>query len=281
MNRYRLLSCLCLGLSFASLSACTVVVDGDRVQCKTDSDCTVRGTAYAGSVCTESICHPDPTWACLDETPATEDPTGTVHVDMSMEDLISQKPVPSVRFTLCAKLDANCLFPIAQYQSNEAGKLNVEMPAGFDGYFQTDGGGVYPTMFFPPSTRKQRASSTLPMVPTSFFGIMFSQISGPVSEDRSVVMTTALDCQARPATGMALSSPQADERTVTYVIQGGLPSRTAGTTDATGNGGFVNIKAGSVVVTSTMAGNNRPVGTVAVQTRPGYLTMVLVMPTGS
>jgi glyoxylate utilization-related uncharacterized protein len=94
-------------------------------------------------------------------------------------------------------------------------------------------------------------------------------------------MTTALDCRGKPAAGLTLSATQADDRTVGYVIQGGLPSRTAGATDDSGTGGFVNIPPGNAVVTSTMASNNRLIGTVAVQTRPGYITMVLVMPNGS
>jgi hypothetical protein len=278
MIRHRFSFYLFLGLSSSALSACTVVVDSGRVQCKTDLDCTAGGP---GSVCTDSVCQPDPTWACLDDGTPDEAPSGTVHVVMTMEDLLSQKPVAGVTLTLCAKLDANCDFAIAQYQSNEAGRLDVELPAGFDGYFQSEGGGVYPTMFFPPNTRKQRAPSTLPMVPNSFFATMFSGIGGTVSADRSVIMTTALDCRGMPAAGMALASPQADDRTVNYVLQGGLPSRTSSTTDDTGAGGFVNIKSGGAVVTSTMASTNRLVGTVAVQTRPGHLSMVLVMPTGS
>jgi hypothetical protein len=181
---------------------------------------------------------------------------------------------------LCAKLDANCLFPIAQYQSDQAGQLDVEMPSGFDGYLQTEGDGLYPMLFFPPNTRKQRAPGTLPMVANSFFGTMFSEVGGPISPDRTAIMTTALDCMGKPAPGLMLATPQADERTVGYVIQGGLPSRTALATDGSGAGGFVNIKLGNAVITSTMAASNRPVGTVAVQTRSGYLTMVLVMPNG-
>lgn len=281
MTRYRLLLSLCLVSSGVALSACSVVVDSDRVQCKTNADCTSRGSAFAGSVCSsDSVCQPDPTWSCLTGSGDDDDPTGTVHVAMSMTDLLSQKPVAGVRLTLCAKLDANCDFPLNQFQSNDAGQLDVELPAGFDGYFQTEGGGVYPTMFFPPNTRKQRAPSELPMVPTNFFATMFSQISGPVTSDRSVIMTTALDCRGKPAAGMLLASPQADEHTVGYVLQGGLPSRTSATTDETGAGGFVNIKAGSAVVTSTIAANGVLAGTVAVQTRPGHLSMVLVVPTG-
>jgi hypothetical protein len=258
-----------------------MVVDSERVQCKTASDCTSRGPAYAGNVCTDSVCRPDPTWACLNEQNTDDVASGTVHVVFTGADLLSQKPLPGISLTLCAKLDADCQLPIAQYQSNQAGQLDVEMPAGFDGYFQTEGDGIYPTLFFPPNTRKQRASSTLPMVPANFFGGMFSGIGASVSADRTVIMTTALDCLGRPAAGMVLSSDETDESTTMYFLQGGLPSKTAPTTDDSGAGGFVNIKTGGAVITSAIAATNRVVGTVAVQTRPGHLTMVLVLPSGS
>jgi hypothetical protein len=277
MNRNRV--SLCLVALSAATSACSVVVDSDREQCKTAGDCLARG-ASAGSVCVDSMCQPDPTWSCLDETSSDPVESGSVHVAFTVQDLLSQSPLPGVLLTLCAKLDADCMRPIAQYQSNSAGRLDVEMTAGFDGYFQTEGDDIYPTLFFPPNTRKQRASSTLPMVPVSFFGTMFSGIGASVGADRTVIMTTALDCLGRPATGMVLASPQADDHTVSYVLQGGLPSRTAPTTDESGAGGFVNVKTGGAVVTSTMAATSRLVGTVAVQTRPGHLTMVLVLPSG-
>lgn len=270
-----------LALMAATGSACSVVVDDGRVQCKTDSDCAARGPAFAGSVCMDSVCQPDPTWACLDQPNTDEVAAGTVHVVFTVADLLSQRPIAGIRLTLCAKLDANCTFPIAQYQSNSAGELDVELPAGFDGYFQTVGDGIYPTLFFPPNTRKQRAPSTLPMVPEGFFGQMFAQLGTSVSSDRTVIMTTALDCVGRPAAGMILSSPQADQDTVTYFLQGGLPSRSAPATDETGAGGFVNVKSGTAVITSTIAAIDRLAGTVAVQTRPGHLTMVLVLPDGS
>jgi hypothetical protein len=280
MSRFRCVFSICLAAVSVAGSACSLTVESDRVQCKTDKDCSARGAAYAGYVCTDSMCEPDPTWACLDQKSSDLTPTGTVHVVLTTQDLLSQKPIQGVSLTLCAKLDANCQLPIAQYQSDQSGQIDVEMPAGFDGYFQTEGAGLYPMLFFPPSTRAQRAPGTLPMVANSFFGTMFSGVGGPVGSDRTVVMTTALDCLGKPAAGLALSSAQADDRTVGYVIQGGLPSRTAATTDDSGNGGFVNLPPGNAVITSTMAANNRLVGTIAVQTRVGHITMVLVMPNG-
>jgi hypothetical protein len=279
MIRHHLLTLICLGFLG---SACSVIVDSDRVQCKTKSDCEAHGPAFAGFVCADSVCQPDPTWSCLDGSNADETSSDAVHVTFTLVDLLSQKPIPGVRLTLCAKLDADCVLPVGQvgqYVSDQAGQLDVVLPAGFDGYFQTSADGVvYPTLFFPPKTRKQLASGTLPMVPASFFGTMFSGLGATVSSDRTVLMTTALDCLGKPAPGMILASPATDDRSVTYVLHGGLPSRTATTTDGDGAGGFVNIKAGSAVVTSTIAATNRLAGTVAVQTRPGHLTMVLVMP---
>jgi hypothetical protein len=275
MIRHHLLALSCIGFLG---SACSVVVDSDRVQCKTNSDCSSQGEAFASYVCSDSVCQPDPTWACLDNPDVTS--AETVHVVFTLLDLLSQKPVPGVRLTLCAKMDADCLLPIAQYQSDADGKLDIEMPTGFDGYFQTEAESVYPTLFFPPNTRKQRAKSTLPMVPASFFSTMFSNLGVTVASDRTAIMTTAWDCTAKPAPGMILASPQIDDRAVTYYLHGGLPSHTAVETDGDGAGGFVNIKAGNAVVTSTIAATNRLVGTVAVQTRPGHLTMVLVTPSG-
>ena len=280
MNGCRLLVGFYLSILGVASSACSVVMDGDRVQCKTDSDCTIRGPEYAGAVCSDSMCRPDPTWSCLDDSTPEEIPSGTVHVKLSAQDLLSQKPVAGIHLTLCAKLDADCVRPIAAFQSDDAGQLDVELPVGFDGYFQTEGSGIYPTLFFPPNTRKQRAPGTLPMVPESFFGTMFSGIGATVSSDRTVIMTTALDCMGRPAAGMILTTNQADDRSVTYFLQGGLPSRTALTTDQDGAGGFVNIKMGGAIVTSMIAASSRVAGTVGVQTRAGHLTMVLVTPTG-
>lgn len=282
MTQYRWLSLLCLGICGAT-SACSLYVDADRVQCKTDAECSERGPAFAGSTCRNSLCQPiiDETWTCLDQPASGDTSSATVHVNLNVVDLLSEKPLAALSLTLCAKLDANCSFPIAQYQSNDAGQIDVEMPSGFDGYFQAVGTGIYPTLIFPPNTSKQRAPSTLPIVPASFFGTMFRGLGvTSIGDERSVILTTALDCLGRPAPGMILDGKPTDDNTVSYVLQGGLPSPTAPTTDDTGSGGFVNIKAGSAVITSTIAASNRLAGTVGVQTRTGYLTMVLVMPSG-
>jgi len=190
MNQYRWLSLLCFLICNAT-SACSLYVDANRVQCKTDTDCSGRGPAFAGSTCNDSLCEPviDETWTCLDQPASNDSSSTTVHVNLNVVDLLSEKPLSGLSLTLCSKLDANCSFPIAQYASNDGGQIDVEMPAGFDGYLQAEGTGIYPTLIFPPNTSKQRAPSTLPIVPASFFATMFRGLNvTSIGAERSVIL---------------------------------------------------------------------------------------------
>ncbi len=271
---------VCLVVSSAVGSACTVVVDSERVQCVTDRDCAARGPEFEDSICEDSLCQPNPTWACLDEPGSVELLSDMIHVNLTLSDLLTQKPMSGVRLTLCSKIDAECQVPIGHYESDSEGKLDVEMPTGFDGYLQTEGEGIYPTMFFPSDTNKQRAPSVLPMVPNTFVGAMFGRLGASVADDRSIIMTTALNCLGKPASGIVLESNQSDAETVTFYGEEGLPSGTATATDEQGVGGFVNVKPGATLITTTVAETGRLAGRVAVQTRPGHLTMVMVVPNG-
>jgi hypothetical protein len=289
MSRNR--SFFILAILGAASSACSLYVDSNREQCKQTIDCEAFGSGY---VCRDNLCQVpvegtpdaqapiDPTWACLDGVGISEPATGSVRVSITLVDLLSQKPLAGVNLSLCAKLDGACELPILPlYQSSATGQLEVEMPAGFNGYFQASGAGIYPTLIFPPSTRRQRAPSTIPLVPDSFYPTMVKGSGATVAEGRSVVITTALDCLGRPAAGLALSSPDADSQTVSYVLASGVPSRTSTTTDESGGGGFVNVPAGPILIKSTLAAGDRPVGVAGVQTRPGHISMVLIMPNGT
>jgi hypothetical protein len=274
-----------LAILGAASSACSVYVDSDRHQCKAQEDCAALGTAYADYVCKDFLCQApeapvDQTWACLDATP--EPVSGSVQVNITLVDLLKQTPLEGVTLSLCAKLDGTCSLPMQpQYVSNSAGQIDVVMPAGFDGYFQADGAGIYPSLIFPPSTRKQRAPSTIPLMAYDFFATMAKGVRATVTADRSAILMTALDCLGRPAAGLQLSSPDIDAETVSYLIADGMPSRTATVTDESGNGGFVNVPAGTVIINSSLESGNRPVGTAGVQARAGRVSMAIIMPNGS
>lgn len=281
MTRNRSLFFILATLGAAS-SACSAYVDSGREQCKQNEDCDALG--YVGYECKESMCQAaappvDPTWACLDAVGSSEPVTGSVRVSINFINLLSAEAVPGVTFALCGKPDGSCTSPMAQYQSDASGKLEVDLLAGFDGYFQAQGADIYPTLIYPPSTRRQRAPATIPLVPASFFPTMVKASGSTIAPDRSMVITTALDCLGRKAAGLALSSPDADGQTVSYVLAGGMPSRSSTVTDESGGGGFVNMPAGPAVIKSTLAG--RPVGAAGVYVRPGFVSMVLIMPSGN
>jgi hypothetical protein len=200
---------------------------------------------------------------------------------MTFVHMLTQMPLEGIALSLCAKLDNTCMLPIVAYQSNSAGQIEIELPVGFDGYFQAKGGGIYPTLIFLPSTRMQHLPSTFPLFPEAFYPTLVQSLGTTVAEVRSMVLVTALDCLGRPAAGISLGSPAADSETTGFVMVGGLLSRTSSLTDVSGGGGFVNLPAGPVLIHATIAASNRLVGTLGAQARPGYLSMVTLMPNGS
>jgi hypothetical protein len=202
---------------------------------------------------------------------------------VKLVDMLSQKPLAGVAVSLCDLLDSNCVFPLPpQYQSNPDGQVEFDLPAGFDGYLQTEGPGIYPTLIFLPRTGNQRMSiPTISLVPASFYPTMIKGVGTEVAEDRSLILVTALDCQGIPTVGVSLTSPQADSQTASFILAGGMPSRVAASTDESGGGGFSNIPAGGVLISATLAASNRLVGTTGVQARPGYVSLVMLAPNGS
>src|SRR3954462_10138756 len=127
----------------ASSMSCSVLIDRAREQCATDQDCQKHGAAFAGSMCVDAVCRPDPTWSCIGSvtwpTPATTMATVTLNV----QDLIAEKPISNVTARLCRKLDITCEKPIQQnLRADGAGVLTLELPTGFDGYAEL----VSPTM---------------------------------------------------------------------------------------------------------------------------------------
>jgi len=134
-------------------AACSLAFPANGVQCTTTADCLVRGAAFAGSVCVESVCiavdagkpadaHADVTLeAHQDATDAHRDVTKVVdsasdgpppadwscvghlkipdaaHVPETLTvpfvDLASSLPVPGVRVLPCLGIDPLCMSPVA------------------------------------------------------------------------------------------------------------------------------------------------------------------------
>lgn len=271
-----------VGLSALVLlgSSCTLLIDSDRQQCSTDLECQKGDPATAGSVCVESVCQPNPTWACLggDRTWPTL-PTKPARITFQLQDLVTETPAVGVTARVCRKLDFDCNQPLAAgLVSDASGTLAVDVEVGFDGYVELTGRerlpGVY--FFYPPVT-DDRVIGNVPMIrPAELF--QFASLAGrPLIQGRGHVMLGAYDCVGRPAEGVSLSSDDADSLTSAFYLVRKVPSLTALGTDSSGRGGLINLRAGSIGVKGANV-EGLPIATVGMFVRPGAITYTTLLP---
>jgi hypothetical protein len=261
-------------------SACTVLVDRNRQQCATDDDCRLRGEAFTGSTCVDSVCAPDPTWSCLgvgDPPPAAESRRYTVTI--RVRDLVTEQPMPGVSGRLCRKLDLACSQPIGgEIQADQNGDLVTEVELGFDGYAELRAKDKMPGLyFFYPPVDRDRDVPFVPLLPPAVL-TQFAQLNGKqLVPDRGHVLMGAYDCLRRPAEGIHLSSLDGDGDTSAFYVLEKFPKVIATATDRSGRGGFINFRPGPVAVSGDL-GDGRHVASVSLLIRPGTITYTSLAP---
>src|SRR5262245_900595 len=133
-------SVLCLALCGALLlaSACTLLVDTTARQCASHEDCGALG--LAGSQCIERVCQSRDAimvWSCLGSVARPASGARTVSLTVHVVDALTMQPPADLEAKFCAKLDVACSHPLdgASFL-DQAGRLVVELQAGFDGYIE-------------------------------------------------------------------------------------------------------------------------------------------------
>ena len=256
-------------------------IEAAREQCSFDSDCTKRGAAYAKSQCIDAVCVDDPAWSCLGSV-AWPEPTESrqVTVTVRFRDVVTGEPLTTVRLNICRKQDFACVDPLMRgIGPLENGDLSFKVDAGFDGYLEMSAPGRVPALFFfyPPVT-EDREVAGLPLLPPALLD-QVSQLAGkPMIPERGVALLGASDCRSVPAEGVHIWSSDADVSTSAFYVIKKIPSATATFTDASGEGGFLNLRAGSAAIIGTLA-DGRRIGTVTVLVRAGTITYTTMIPT--
>src|SRR5262249_35763839 len=81
------------GAALAQIS-CSVIVEPNRQQCTVDADCQARGAAFAGSLCVDTVCtpDPDPAWSCLKSVSWPPPTVAQVTVTVKFRDIVTNAP---------------------------------------------------------------------------------------------------------------------------------------------------------------------------------------------
>jgi hypothetical protein len=270
-------------VALLSVSACSLVVDGDRVQCSTNADCTARGASFTGSTCIDSVCVGEAKWACLGVPVKPQTAPGPFRVPFIVQHLVTQTRLEGVKVTLCRKLDVTCSDPLSEELFTDSeGQVTVSVTAGFEGYayFQSPStvDGLY---FFNPGVFADLPPVTVQTGSAQVMTLLASQAGAMQAMDRGVILLSARDCLGAPAAGVIFSTEGSDAAAVPFYAKDGLPSNDAVRTDSAGYGGLLNAAAGSVTFTAKVESTGRTLGQATLLAKAGAITYGSVVPDGS
>jgi hypothetical protein len=271
--------------SAMSFMGCSVVLDAGRPQCTTNTDCTNRGPAFAGTTCVDSLCQgqTDPVWGCAATPPPIDAGTGTFHARLTVLAGVTQQPLAGIEAQLCLKLDIDCTAPIASPVFSDAnGLVDFVVDAGFDGYVVLTGSTVAPTLYFfnPPVTANSAAPAQVSLLGPSQVTLFAEQVGATLLANRGIVILTAVDCQGNPAPGVSFTVSTGDAMTAAFYTVGTLPTGKAQYTDNSGYAGLANVPSGVAAVTGTLASDGRALGTLGLLVRGGAITYTQWVPLG-
>jgi hypothetical protein len=272
-----------LAVLTSSTSACTIINDLNRDQCATDTDCHQRGGSFADKVCRNSVCVPEPTWGCLGKVnwpPPVG--TGKVTAKLVLTDLLTAAPETEATARSCAKRDTLCDSPIASdFHSDADGILTVELEKHFDGFLEiTAPGKISPVLyFFYPPVDEDRTVPFVPLVSFEAYATLAKQVNTGIDFERGAAIALSYDCQGITAPGIQFSVDEADDTTLPFFMEKGLPSITATETDSSGQGGFINVKPGIRRLSASLRESGAHIGTVSVVVRKPNITYTTMVPT--
>lgn len=185
--------------------------------------------------------------------------TGTVKWQLKLTDFVTGKNLPGVTCKPCSRTDPACTSPLQPPQlTDDTGSVAFVLTAGFDGYIDATGGGIYPGLFFPPKPlTADYAENTLVVTEAAFPTL--AALLGTPDPERGHLTVNALDCTGGAAAHVAFQANPSDAETIPFYLAQNLPSKAATETDSTGRGGFGNLQPGAVTVRAVV----QPIGLVA------------------
>lgn len=271
-SQYR--GALALGAT-ALLGGCTLAVDAGRQQCTVDADCTRLEPSLEDGACVDALCRPrpDPRWDCLDDELAFFAPLPEqVRVRVPVVNVVTGAPVAGVEVLACAALDGECVMPLASALTGPGGESELRLPGGFNGYLRCQAPSIFPTLYFFGAPLTVDSNAPVSVVSPAVVEGLDREAAEVTIPGRSRIVVNVLDCTGAPAAGVRVSVPEGDESTIVGYMVDGLypPSQTE--TSASGVARILNIAGGNVTVNGQLA-DGRVLGSAAVLTREGFVTL--------
>lgn len=182
--------------------------------------------------------------------------------------MLSYAGVPGVAVQGCNALDVVCSAPISgPVVTSDAGEATIVTYDNFDGFFQFSASGYVPATLYMGNLAPGISTFAPPaeILSTAGAGSFSAALGVPISLDAGagvgLVFLQVFDCFDRHAAGVTFTMSSVGPDTVLWYGQNAIPSTSARQTDSLGTGGAVNVPAGSLLVTATLAATGQTVGT--------------------
>ncbi|APR86588.1 Hypothetical protein A7982_11937 [Minicystis rosea] len=191
-------------------------------------------------------------------------------------DVVSQKPVTDATVKLCNKLDPPCSAPLQTIPVSGAGTVSVTVAENFSGYLDITTASYLPTLYFI-DTAVTDEVTTVTLLSPAVQASLNSSIGVEADPAAGGVNISMHDCTGARAAGVHFDIAPKNEEVGYYAIASAV-SRTATKTDNSGNGGYINVTAGSATLTATLAKDGTRLAELTTLSRAGAITFQSLRP---
>jgi hypothetical protein len=253
--------------SSLGLFSCSLIVDFDQVQCEKTSDCTKLGGDFTHGQCVGGLCKEGAEcleedecgdtascvegscvdrWACLtDKVPLAEESV-TLTVPLAT---IFGAPLADIPVMLCSTVDTDCVNPTAELVSDENGLITFELTPTTPAYLDVKVPGFFPQItFLPDFLTAPSFQPPISLSPVEIIEGLAKQVGAAADPTRGHLVVSVASCLG-PAPNLVIESGRADDDTIPYYVNGGVPAPDLTFTTNDGSGGYLNIVAGAGGVT--------------------------------
>ncbi len=275
LRRLQRMLAYCCGFSVLPVFlSCSLLIEKERQQCVTDKDCEAYGPEFAGGICLDTVCSPDPKWACA-ENPEIPEPQGAIDSTLTIMNVVDFQLVPDIHVRLCGTLDLSCRNPLGEGISGPSGQVLFRVPEGFGGYLVLEGDAIEPVLYFPSLPIKEGEALGYAYVnPAGALEDLATQLGDVVQPGRGLAVVQIFDCQQAPAVGVTVEFDGDLTGALPYYALQGIPSPNATFVDDTGVAGLLNAPTGALGVNVKLG--TRTIGSFSMLIRDGYVSFAVL-----
>lgn len=215
-------------------------------------------------------------WACLDTPPSAPVTRPTVSYTVTIVDSVTNVPPPGLSVRACDDVDTTCARPVAPATGVSAdGRVRLSLARGFDGYFDIRSDSTLATRLYPDGTLiDDQDGAILELIdPLSAMGLA-SAAGVELQPDTGLVLARGFDCQGTLGPGIDFESGSGG---LAFSFIDGLPIQ-SNTTGPEGLILFANVPKGFTLLTGTLVGSQKPMGSSTAESVPGSVVYADVRP---